>query len=233
MSAEREAILGAVRRAMGRGQLDVAIRAALDARIATPVRHLRPAFDEELVGRFIRKLESRSGSVARVSSRAEVPAAVEQFRLAHDLAPCAAVGAGLSDLSWPAHWAVHHDRAGIDEALSVTPAFATIAETGTLMLVASPDSPTTHNFVPENQIVVLAAVQIVRHFEDAWATLRRREGGIPRVVNMVSGPSRTADIEQTIQLGAHGPRRLHVVLIDESTAGAVRGVDILGEIAEL
>jgi L-lactate dehydrogenase complex protein LldG len=186
----------------------------LDARIATPVRHLRPVFDEDLVARFVRKLESRSGTVARVAGRGQIPTAVETFRSAHGLPPRAAVGAGLKDLGWPADWAVHHNRAGIEEALSVTPAFAAIAEAGTLMLVASPDSPTTHNFVPDNQVVVLETARILHHFEDAWALLRHRTGGIPRAVNLVSGPSRTADIEQTIQLGAHGPRRLHVVLVD-------------------
>lgn len=213
MSSAREDILEAVRHARGRGQLDATTRDRLDAGIATPVRHLRPAFDEALVARFIRKLESRSGTVTRIVSRAEVPLAVERFRATHDLASRAAVGAGLADLTWPADWTIHHNRAGIEETLSVTPAFAAVAETGTLMLVASPDSPTTHNFVPDNQIVVLDASQIVRHFEDAWANLRQREAGMPRAVNMVSGPSRTADIEQTIQLGAHGPRRLHVVLV--------------------
>jgi L-lactate dehydrogenase complex protein LldG len=214
MSTAREDILGAVRRALSRGPLDAPASAALDTRIATPVRHLRPTFDEDLVARFIRKLESRSGTAARVAGRAQVPAAVETFRSTHGLARRAAVGAGLKDFDWPADWAIHHDRAGIEETLSVTPAFAAIAETGTLMLLASPESPTTHNFVPDNQVVVLETTRILRHFEDAWAQLRERTGGMPRAVNLVSGPSRTADIEQTIQLGAHGPRRLHVVLVD-------------------
>ena len=214
MSSAREDILDAVRRAQGRGSPDAPTRAALDARIATPLRHVRPAFDEDLTARFIHKLESRSGTIARVDGRAGIPAAVETFRSAHGLAPRAAVGAGLKDLDWPADWTIHHDRAGITETLSVTPAFAGLAETGTLMLLASPESPTTHNFVPDNQVVILESTRILRHFEDAWSSLRERTGGMPRAVNLVSGPSRTADIEQTIQLGAHGPRRLHVVLVD-------------------
>lgn len=213
MSSAREEILDAVRRARGRGSLDAPTRSTLDARINTPVRHLRPGFDEDLIARFIRKLESRSGTVARVADRAQIPAAVETFRSANGLAPRAAVGAGLNDLHWPADWTIHHDRAGIEETLSVSPAFAAIAETGTLMLLASPESPTTHNFVPDNQVVVLEAARILRHFEDAWTSLRERTDGMPRAVNLVSGPSRTADIEQTIQLGAHGPRRLHVVMV--------------------
>jgi L-lactate dehydrogenase complex protein LldG len=214
MSTARDDILQSLRRAVGRGPLDAATRASLDERIATPTRHLRPAFDEDLVTRFIRKLESRSGTLARVSDRSKIPAAVDAFRSTQGLARRAAVGAGLKDIAWTADWTIHHDRAGIEETLSVTPAFAAIAETGTLMLLASRDSPTTHNFVPDNQVVVLETAWILRHFEDAWTLLRERTGGMPRAVNLVSGPSRTADIEQTIQLGAHGPRRLHVLLVD-------------------
>ena len=58
-------------------------------------------------------------------------------------------------------------------------------------------------------------------YEDAWDRLRAAEGEgrLPRTVNFITGPSRTGDIEQTIQMGAHGPRRLHVILVeDESQA---------------
>jgi len=49
--------------------------------------------------------------------------------------------------------------------------------------------------------------------EDAWALLRAERCSLPRATNIITGPSRTADVEQTIQLGAHGPRRLHVLLM--------------------
>jgi L-lactate dehydrogenase complex protein LldG len=42
---------------------------------------------------------------------------------------------------------------------------------------------------------------------------------MPRTVNFITGPSRTGDIKQRIQLGAHGPRRLHIVLVDERSGG--------------
>jgi L-lactate dehydrogenase complex protein LldG len=53
-------------------------------------------------------------------------------------------------------------------------------------------------------------------YEDAWDRLRRHvgDGVMPRTVNLITGPSRTGDIEQTIELGAHGPRRLHIILLD-------------------
>jgi L-lactate dehydrogenase complex protein LldG len=63
------------------------------------------------------------------------------------------------------------------------------------------------------------AGRIVRGMEDAWKLLRDEVGRMPRAVNFVSGPSRTADIEQTIVLGAHGPYRVHIVLVGEPAAG--------------
>ncbi|NCA70574.1 MAG: 4Fe-4S dicluster domain-containing protein [Sphingobacteriia bacterium] len=184
--------------------------------------HPRLWFDEDPSVRFIAHFKGHAGTLERLSSRAEIPAAVERLRVAWGLPARAAVGADLGALSWPAGWDIHHGPAGISETLAVTPAFAGIAETGTLMLIAAPGSPTTHNFVPDNQILVLEMDRILRHPEDAWAMLRRREGGMPRAVNLVSGPSRTADIEQTIQLGAHGPGRLHLLLIDRSMADGDR-----------
>jgi L-lactate dehydrogenase complex protein LldG len=54
---------------------------------------------------------------------------------------------------------------------------------------------------------------VVRHFEDVWAQWRESGRTMPRTINIIAGPSRTAHIEQTIQLGAHGPRRLHILLV--------------------
>lgn len=204
----RQAILGSIRNALSRGALDTTQRAALDARVPA---HTRPAQDEDPVARFVRKFQGRAGTVVRIDSRDQVVAAVEAYRASHDLGKKAAVGGALRDLKWPRGWKVHHEAAGIEEALSVTTCFTAVAETGSLIFASGPDNPITHNFVPDDHIVVLERSQIVEHFEDAWVLLRQR--GMPRATNIVSGPSRTADVEQTIQLGAHGPRRVHVILV--------------------
>ena len=93
-------------------------------------------------------------------------------------------------------------------------AFAGIAETGTLALVSGPANPTTLNFLPDNHIVVLRKEDILSDYESVFARLRTAygKGGAPRTLNFVTGPSRSADIEQTLLLGAHGPRRLHIVI---------------------
>ena len=85
----------------------------------------------------------------------------------------------------------------------------------TLVLFSGTDNPTTLNFLPDNHIVVIEAKDIVADYETMWAALRARfgKGVMPRTVNWVTGPSRSADIEQTLLLGAHGPRRLHVIVV--------------------
>jgi L-lactate dehydrogenase complex protein LldG len=82
------------------------------------------------------------------------------------------------------------------------------------VLCSGPSAPTSHNFLPEDHIVVVDSTRIFRHQEDVWTLLRNREDAAARVVNLITGPSKTGDIEQTIQYGAHGPRRLHLLIVE-------------------
>ena len=132
----------------------------------------------------------------------------------------------LDAIPW-AEWPllqIRRGRAEAEDKVGLTPCFAAIAETGTLMLISGPQTPTTVNFLPDTHIVIVRADQLVGCYEDGWDRLRASGFGatLPRAINFITGPSRTADIEQHIELGAHGPRRLHIVLIeDEETAGIV------------
>ena len=178
------------------------------------IAHPRIAVGDELVPRFIARFESRSGTVARVADLAQVPEAVAAYQARLGLPPRAAVARPLAGLAWPAGFSHHPGPAGQSEILSVTPCLAGIAEVGSVALPSGPDSPTTLNFVPDHHLVVLHCSQIVRHFEDVWPLVRARPGGMPRTINLVAGPSRTGDVELTLQLGAHGPRSVHVILVD-------------------
>ena len=121
-------------------------------------------------------------------------------------------------------WKSSNDGRSPRIGLGVQHGYAGIAETGTLMLPSSPGRPTTLNILPETEIVVLRATRVVGAYEEAWDLLRAENrdpltgGPMPRNVMLVTGPSRSADIEQTLELGAHGPRRLHVVLVDDDPA---------------
>ena len=97
-------------------------------------------------------------------------------------------------------------------------AFGAAAESGTLMLVSGADNPTTLNFLPDTHIVVIDAKDVAGDYETLWRRLREKfgDGVMPRTVNFITGPSRSADIEQTLILGAHGPRRLHVMVVGKA-----------------
>jgi len=83
------------------------------------------------------------------------------------------------------------------------------------MLLSGPDTPASVSLLPETHVALLPVKRIVARMEDAWALARREHALLPRAVNFVSGPSRTADIEQTVTLGAHGPYRVLIVLTRE------------------
>ncbi len=218
MSAARDQILGAVRQSLGRGRLDDETRATLDGRIANHPRALIPAQDKgkPTADRFIERVEAVAGTVVRVDSMADVPGAVADYLAGLNLPAKIRHGTDplLAAIDWSARPALEVETGASsgDDLVGLSAGFAGIAETGTVMLRSGPDNPTTLNFLPATEIIVLTESRLVDAPEDAWDRLRAA-GAMPRAVNLVAGPSRTGDIEQTIYLGAHGPLNLHIVLV--------------------
>ena len=216
MNDARQRVLANIRAALKRKEpLAESVTAVLDARLEKPRANVKPAVDGGLVERFVSKMESVHGAVVRVASMSEVSEAVQAHLEQHRLSPelVAAPDPELEQIPWSNRFAIERRAASGDDRVSVTGAFAGIAETGTLVLLSGPESPTTLNFLPDDHIVVLRSDRIVTHMEDAWDRLRAERGRMPRSVNFITGPSKTADVEQTIQEGAHGPRRLRVILV--------------------
>ena len=208
----RRTILDGIRRALGgpneRDRTSTAPPSVIPARAA-----LDPAGQKRL---FVEMAEQSSATVGEVSTITDVPRAVADFLAEHALPRHGVVAAEFGNLPWAeCDLDVRCGRGEDGDPFSLTGAFASIAETGTLMLLSGPGSPTTLNFLPEAHIVALARGDIVGTYEDAWARMDAKGIDMPRAVNLITGPSRTADIEQTMQFGAHGPRHLHVVLINE------------------
>jgi len=235
MSA-RDAILRNVRRSLGRGAVPVETAAALSERVATHRRNLIPARAASLpraarVDLFIKMAEEVQTSVTRVACDADIPAEVARYLAAENLPAELAVApdASLADVPWGDRplLQIRRGKAEPGDAVSLTPCLAAVAETGTLMLVSGSGTPTTLNFLPDTQIVVVRAGQIVAGYEDGWDLIRERAAnsgeGWPRTVNLITGPSRTGDIEQRIQLGAHGPRRLHIVVVGDVDGNSADG----------
>lgn len=216
----RSHILGTLRRQLKRGPLDATQRGELERRLNQPRSNIIPARAQlphaGQVELFVNMAQEAAASVVRVATLDAVPAAVAEFLSRHNLPPALvlAPAAELATLPWTeSHIAVERRHAQDGDQVSVSPAVAGIAETGTLMLLSGPDSPTTLNFLPDVHIVILHAAHIVGPYEDAFTLLRERGQGMPRTVNFITGPSRSADIEQTLQMGAHGPIQVHIVLV--------------------
>lgn len=216
MSAVRDRMLSDIRAALNRrGPLPTSVSAALRSRLKKSRPNLKPAIDGDPVQHFLNKLDTAHATVTRASAMDGVSAAVARHVKQHNL-PLELVVAPdpeLEAIAWSNRFAVERRAATGDDRISVTGAFAGIAETGTLVLLSGPESPTTLNFLPDDHIVVLKVDRIVLHMEDVWARIRKERKSMPRTVNCITGPSKTADVELTIQEGAHGPRRLHVILI--------------------
>lgn len=228
----KDAILGAIRRGLKRGPLPADQAAMLDGRLATHPRHLIPARSRvsrpEQVALFIRNVEKEFGSVERIPDLGAVPAAVADYLAAQNL-PARLVMAPhpeLEGIDWSTRPMLEREtrRARDGDQVSLQHAWAAVAETGTLFFPSDPARPATLNLLPDTEIVVLRASAIVGAYEEAWDRLRAERkdpltgGWMPRNLMLVTGPSRSADIEQTLELGAHGPRRLHVLLVEDEPA---------------
>ena len=166
--------------------------------------------------RFVSMAEQAAATVARVADMAALPGAVAAWLAARDLSGDVVVAPALDGLDWAeTGLSVRHGPARASDAVSVTPAVAGIAETGTLMVVSGPQTPNTLHFLPETHVAVLRAGDVVGGYEAAWRRfIEARNGPLPRAVTLITGPSRSSDIERTVQIGVHGPCRLHIVLVD-------------------
>ena len=214
MTQARNTIFNNIRNSLGRNQLDENVVKTLEARLAAHPVHEQPTLAQALIPQFIKQLEKASATLESIPNAKEIPFAVLAFLQQHHLRQEMVVDSRLKALPWPNKLRIAYRAAQAADVVSVSSAFAGIAETGSLVLLSSSACPTTLNFLPDNHIIVLYKEKLVAFIEDVWARLRAQP--MPRTINIITGPSRTADIEQTIQLGAHGPRRLHLVLVERT-----------------
>lgn len=179
---------------------------------------------DQLLALFRQEAEKVNASIINVGSYDEIPGAVSEYLRTHQLPAQIKIAPDprLRDLDWAAKTSlmVNDGRADGDDPVSVSHAIGGVAETGTLVLTSGPKNPTSLNFLPLDNIVVVSAADIAGNYEALWDRIRQQAidngtpGELPRTVNWITGPSRTADIEQTLLLGAHGPQRLHIIIVD-------------------
>lgn len=218
----REAIFASIRRSLAVTGDEAPRRFEVETRLARAPAGVVPERGQgdasARLATFKAEAERAQASVVRVERWSDVPGEVARFLRESNCAPTLRMGRDtrLAVLPWSETLLeILHGASDGHDMNAVAVAFAGVAETGTLALVSGSDNPTTLSFLPDNHIVVLAHGDILPDYESVFAKLRGAygKGGAPRTLNLITGPSRSADIEQTLLLGAHGPRRLHVVVV--------------------
>ena len=220
----REAILNRVRAALGASGDASARRVAVEARLSQARPGVIPARGQlDAEGRaalFCAMAEKVAASVRRVKSGADVPRAVSDYLRSKNLPASLRIGADerLAAMPWDKQRALQVRLGPSDgeDEVAVSHAFGGVAETATVVLHSGGDNPTTLNFLPDHHIVVVDARDIAGDLETVLARVREKfgKGGMPRTLNLITGPSRSGDIEQKLLLGAHGPRALHLIVVD-------------------
>jgi L-lactate dehydrogenase complex protein LldG len=211
----RQQILERIRQRVGRTRENAAAAGeAMVSNLAARTQGPRPPVGGDLIQYFRQRSEALASSVDRVPGPAGVPQAVARYLRQQGLPPVAVCAPEVAGLDWfAAGLAVEGRAARESDLVGITGCFCAIAETGTLVLCSSPGAPATVSLLPETHIAIVDAARIVPGMEEAWCKVREELGELPRSVNFISGPSRTGDIEQTIVLGAHGPYRVHVLVV--------------------
>jgi L-lactate dehydrogenase complex protein LldG len=213
----RDNILARIRKAQGRSGSEPTaaelekVRADIARHAAGPIPAIGRA--DDLVRRFKGECDRVGTTHVEAASMAEVPSEVARYLEANALERRVLVWHELAGLDWKGCGIAIDDRpAQASDRTSVTTCFCSIAETGTLLLLSSPATPKASALLPETHICIASRARLLPNMEAAFALLRAERGEPPRATWFVSGPSRTADIEQTLVVGAHGPYRVHVIL---------------------
>jgi L-lactate dehydrogenase complex protein LldG len=222
----RATLFASIRQSLGVTGDEPARCAAVADRLKQHPRGVIPARGQlppqERVKLFAEMVEAAAGTAATLPSADDVPAAVAALLRRHNLPMQIRRGDDprLAALPWGNERTLEVSAGASDghQLVSVSHAFAGVAETGTLVMASGPDNPTTLNFLPDTHIVVVDAKDIAGDYETVWARVREIFGieALPRAINMITGPSRSADIAQILILGAHGPRRLHVLIVGDA-----------------
>jgi len=210
MSA-RENILERIRKAQASATATPS--ATLLSHLAQHPRGPLPPQPENLLQCFKERALKLSSDIVETADIQEVPALLAAYLIERILPVQGVCWPVLENLPWPqAGLEIQSRPTKNQDMVGITGAFCAIAETGTLMMLSGPETPATTSLLPETHVAILDPARIVATMEDAWELLRKEHKHPPRAVNFISGPSRTADIEQTVTLGAHGPYRVLLIL---------------------
>ena len=220
--AARDAVLGRVKKAVGATGDRAKANAEAQQYMAAHAHGPRPSMPADLLAKFMTRATDMESTVERIADRASIPGAIARYIDALVLPAPIASQKSHQGVCWPEFADLDWKGAGLDvevrptlgdDRLGITGTFCAIAETGTLVVLTGADTPTATTLLPDTHIAVLRADRVVSGMEEVFALIRKERGQMPRAINLISGPSRTGDVEQTIVLGAHGPFRVHILVV--------------------
>lgn len=230
-SAARAEILGRIRAFQGRQSHQKGAEEALVEQVLRAcARGPMPKQVADVAGLFVERAKAMLCTVACVPDAQAAVREVASYLAQNKLTGTVAVWPALEEAFRP-HGLLSalntvegcQSRLGAPQGsdlIGLSGVACAVAETGTLCFASNSAEPASTHLLPETHIALVYADQIVHTMEHAFERLREQGRQAPRALNFVSGPSRTADIEQTIVLGAHGPYRVHVVVIEGASGGA-------------
>jgi L-lactate dehydrogenase complex protein LldG len=188
-----------------------AIRAQRVRSATRPASYVPPAGPTDFVATFAERATAVNADVRILNNSDEIPAAIADLLRSKNLPAEIHIAPGAQAMDVGA-LTVKRAPPGPDDAALTTAPFG-IAETGTLAYPAATKNPASWHFRPGFEIAVLRASDIAANMETVIAHVKAK--GLPHTLNFVTGPSRTGDIEQTLELGAHGPKALAILIVRE------------------
>ncbi|HEX4079455.1 MAG TPA: LUD domain-containing protein [Rhizomicrobium sp.] len=191
------------------------IRARRSGPVPKPAPYLVAPPGDDLAGHFADRARGAAARVSILGGADEIPAVIADVLRARNLPAIVHLppDPSLDNLAWSSApgLTLVHNAPGPDDTAVGTASFA-IAETGTLVYTAAAARPASWHFRPGLEIALVAAESIQADLEQVLTRMKQR-GALPSTINLVTGPSRTGDIEQTLELGAHGPKELVILIV--------------------
>ncbi len=185
-----------------------------------------PLASDDLCVAFLTNVLRNRGTVALAKNRSEAVKAVGQYIYeryrSHRLV--AGNDPHLAAMPWRDGGVLpRFGELEAGEAVALSYARWGIAEMGAVVTWTGKNNPAANNLLGEDHIVILDDTNLVSDMEALWEqmTPEMEHKGRPRGINLIAGPSSTADIEMKMIYGAHGPRGWHVILLGESPATAL------------
>ena len=213
--AAREAVLARIRQGLAAGPAPLPPRPDFAAPVHPPLNNA------DVVVAFAESFQRVGGEFHYCETLAELAGGLVAFRARQQVGAPFVWEADLQEVLRAAGVEFRADEAdfiaGAD--VSLTSCEALVARTGSVLVSAATGSGRRLSIYPDQHLVVARPSQVVAEIGDALLLMQARYGAaMPSMVSLTSGPSRTADIEKTLVLGAHGPRRIALFLLEEEDA---------------